>query len=185
VRQLVDLEHWAAFEDGFLEVFDMVMRTARGERGPAPATITFLSGDVHHSYVAEVVDAERHGASSRIVQAVCSPIRNPMSPRLRAAVSVLSRKVAGTAVRRLARWSAKVPDPAYPWALTHGPWYDNNLAVVAVDGPRLRMTWYAGEVGEEGPERPGLREVWTMTVDGREPSPEQPREPAAGDAFVS
>ncbi|HYN28728.1 MAG TPA: alkaline phosphatase D family protein [Dermatophilaceae bacterium] len=184
LRQLVDLEHWAAFEDGFLRVLDMVMETARGERGPAPATITFLSGDVHHSYVAELVDAEGSGARSRVVQAVCSPIRNPMSPRLRAAVSLLSRRVAGTAVRRLARWSAKVPDPAYPWALTHGPWYDNNLAVVAVEGPRLRMTWYAGTLGDEGPERPGLAEVYTLTVDGREPSPEAPREAAAGDAFV-
>ena len=54
VRQAVDLEHWGAFSSGFVEVFELVMSVARGERGRPPATITFLSGDVHHSYVADV-----------------------------------------------------------------------------------------------------------------------------------
>ena len=57
-RQSIDLEHWAAFNDGFVEVFEMVMEVARGERGRAPSSVVFLSGDVHNSYVAEVVDAD-------------------------------------------------------------------------------------------------------------------------------
>src|SRR5829696_2382601 len=90
-RRSVDLEHWAAFNDGFVEVFDMVMQVARGERGDAPASVVFLSGDVHNSYVAEVVDArKRYGATSRVVQAVCSPIRNPMPRGIRVMMSAFA-----------------------------------------------------------------------------------------------
>ncbi|WP_370543551.1 alkaline phosphatase D family protein [Janibacter sp. YB324] len=87
LRQVVDLEHWGAFQSGFVEVFELVMSVARGERGRPPGTITFLSGDVHHSYVAEVTDPAGHGASSRIVQAVCSPIRNHAPRAARADVA--------------------------------------------------------------------------------------------------
>ena len=51
LRQRGDLEHWAAFQDGFQKVLGMTLEVARGERGAAPGTVTFLSGDVHHSYV--------------------------------------------------------------------------------------------------------------------------------------
>src|SRR5699024_4726426 len=87
VRQVVDLEHWAAFQSGFVEVFDLVLAVARGERGAAPVTVTFLSGDVHHSYVAEVDDPAARAVRSRIVQAVCSPIRNPMPRGVRVLMS--------------------------------------------------------------------------------------------------
>ena len=63
LRRSIDLEHWAAFNEGFDEVFEMVMEVARGERGAAPDTVTFLSGDVHNSYLAEVTDPERLGAT--------------------------------------------------------------------------------------------------------------------------
>ncbi len=52
LRQAVDLEHWAAFHESFLEVADLALAVASGERGTPPCTVTFLSGDVHHSYVA-------------------------------------------------------------------------------------------------------------------------------------
>ena len=93
-RRSIDLEHWAAFNEGFAEVFDIVMDVARGNRGRAPSTIAFLSGDVHNSYVAEVTDAAaRHGAQSRIVQAVCSPIRNPMPRAVRVMMSAFARSL--------------------------------------------------------------------------------------------
>ena len=46
-------------------------------RGPdAPGTITFIGGDVHTAYIAEVTlgDAQQ----SRVFQVVCSPFRNPL-----------------------------------------------------------------------------------------------------------
>ncbi len=115
-RQSIDLEHWAAFNEGFAEVFDMVMDVARGNRGRAPSTVLFLSGDVHNSYVAEVTDAAaRHGAQSRIVQAVCSPIRNPMPRVIRVMMSAFARSLVRP-MHVIAARSRRVPDPRLPVA---------------------------------------------------------------------
>lgn len=162
LRQVIDLEHWAAFSSGFREVFDLVMSVARGERGSPPATITFLSGDVHNSYVAEVIDPAGHGARSRIVQAVCSPIRNPMPRALRAAMSAFSRSLVRP-MRWVAGRSRRIPDPRYPWRVTHGPWFDNNLAVVEVRGTSLHLVWVSGEVAGDD-DHPRLREVSVVDI---------------------
>lgn len=167
VRQVVDLEHWAAFQSGFQEVFDLVLSVAKGERGPAPRTITFLSGDVHHSYVAEVVDpgAQADGVSSRIVQAVCSPIRNPMPRGVRMLMSQMAKSLVRP-MRWLARRTSGVESPPHRWELTAGPWFDNNLALAEVDddGQGLQLSWFTGDVGEG--RDPSLRMVSTVRVDG-------------------
>ena len=89
------------------------MEVARGERGPAPQTITFLSGDVHNSYLAEVTDPLRLGAQSRVVQAVCSPIRNPMPRGVRMVVSLFAKSLVRP-MRFIASRSPDVPEPRLP-----------------------------------------------------------------------
>jgi len=167
LRQSVDLEHWAAFNDGFVEVFEKVMEVARGERGRAPSTVTFLSGDVHNSYVAEVVDAQAgYGASSRIVQAVCSPIRNPMPMTLRVMMSAFARSLVRP-LRFVAGRSPRVPDPAYPWQVTDGPWFDNCLAELTVQGPDLAIVWRGGEVLDGDHAHPRLTTVASVRIPAR------------------
>lgn len=168
VRQVIDLEHWAAFHDGFEDVFEMVMSVARGERGQAPATVTFLSGDVHNSYVAEVLSPERHGASSRIVQAVCSPMRNPMPMPLRGFMSLFAKSLVRP-MGMFSRRSTKLPDPRYPWAVTQGPWFDNNIAICEIDGRDLRLRWYAGVTEDGETDLPGTRVVADIRVAGAPP----------------
>lgn len=176
VRQKVDLEHWAAFNDGFDEVFEMVMDVARGNRGRPPATVVFLSGDVHNSYVAEVTDGSRHGASSRIIQAVCSPIRNPMPMGMRIMMSAFARSLVRP-MRAIAGRSRRVPDPAYPWRVTEGPWFDNCLAQVQVEGRDLMFVWRAGEVVDGDHLHPTVTTVATARVAGVPvPSPAVPTE---------
>ena len=57
--------------------------------GPdSPGTISFIGGDVHTAYVAEVALGERQ--KSRVFQIVCSPFRNPLEPRERRVVKLLA-----------------------------------------------------------------------------------------------
>jgi PhoD-like phosphatase len=163
LRRSIDLEHWAAFNEGFDELFELVMQVARGERGPAPQTVTFLSGDVHNSYLAEVTDPLRLGAQSRIVQAVCSPIRNPMPRGVRVVMSLFAKSLVRP-MRFLAERSAKVPDPAYPWTVTEGPWFDNNIALVTVRPQGLELTWATGVVDAD-PSHPRLQQVSSVCLD--------------------
>ncbi|WP_348647738.1 alkaline phosphatase D family protein [Ornithinimicrobium sp. F0845] len=160
LRQEFDLEHWAAFNDSFERVAAMVTEVADGRRGAAPASVLFLSGDVHHSYVTEV---ERVGAS-RILQLVCSPIRNPMPRLLRAVFAVFAHGVARPVGALLAR-SVRVPDPSLRWHGLAGPWFDNNVAVLDIEGEDLRAVWLAGRVVPGAGDDPHLTLVADVELD--------------------
>ena len=169
LRTGADLEHWGAFQDGFQKVAAMTLEVARGQRGKAPATVTFLSGDVHHSYVSEAWPTRRAARGrpplqSRIVQAVCSPIRNPMGRRWRFATAVLAYGVAGPIGHVVAR-SAKVPKAPLKWKLVKGPWFDNNLATLEVMESGMHMWWARGEVRDGEHDRPRLVEVASVDIE--------------------
>jgi phosphodiesterase/alkaline phosphatase D-like protein len=173
LRQLVDLEHWGAFQTSFQQVAQQAMEVAAGKRGRAPSTVTFLSGDVHHSYVSEAHPAPgRPALRSTVLQAVCSPIRNPLSRNMRFATAVLSYGVAGP-MGRLASKSARVPDAPLTWTYAEGPWFDNNLAFLRLAGPSLRMWWVTGEVVDDH-DRPRLAKVesYALDEDGNPPARE-------------
>ena len=140
----------------------MLTAIADGRRGPAPDTLTVLSGDVHFSYIAEV---ERSGGG-RIVQAVCSPVRNPLPRLMRWFSVVMSYGVArpiGAAVAR----SAKVPDPPFSWTTTKGPWFDNNLSVLQDTPEGLELTWHKGVVEHLDDRHPRIEEVSRVVVGPR------------------
>jgi hypothetical protein len=141
IRQAIDLEHWGAFQRTFQQVAAMAVEVADGRRGPAPETVTFLSGDVHHSYISEV----RRRRGSRIVQAVCSPIRNPLPRVLRFATAIFAYPIAGFLGRLTAR-SAKVPDAPFRWRTIDGPWFDNAIATLEDRPEGLVVRWETGEV---------------------------------------
>ena len=171
LRTTVDLEHWAAFQDAFQKVSAMALEVARGQRGRAPRTVTFLSGDVHHSYVSEARPTRREqrhepALTSRILQAVCSPIRNPLPRRMRFATAALSYGVAGPVGHVVAR-SAKVPKAPMRWSLVRGPWFDNNLATLEVTADGLHLWWARGEVRDGDHDRPRLVQVAAVDLEHR------------------
>jgi hypothetical protein len=165
LRTGADLEHWGAFQEDFLQVATMAIEVAQGRRGPAPRTVTFLSGDVHHSYVSQACDLDGPGA---ILQAVCSPIRNPLPRAMRFATAALSYGIAGPLGAMAAR-SAKVADPPFRWTRVKGPWFDNNLATLEVQPEGLEMWWAKGKVkgrvSRRQHDRPALTRVATVLVD--------------------
>jgi hypothetical protein len=165
LRRLVDLEHWGAFQESFQAVAHMVEEVADGRRGDAPQTVTFLSGDVHHSYLAEV-EREHAAGSSRIIQAVCSPIRNPLKRRMRFATAALSYAVAGPIGKVVSR-SAKVPRAPFSWHNLAGPWFDNSIAVIEDREDGLLVRWHTGVVKGGDHLHPRLKTIAEKLVEPR------------------
>jgi hypothetical protein len=162
LRQAVDLEHWAAFQRGFQQVAAMATAVADGRRGQPPHTVTFLSGDVHHSFVSEV-RRPRTAGSTRIVQAVCSPIRNPLKRYMRFATAFLSYGLAGPMGAVVAR-SAHVPAPPFRWHRLRGPWFDNSIATLEDRPDGLGLVWQTGVVSGDDHQHPALKTIAEVVI---------------------
>jgi hypothetical protein len=135
VRQHVDLEHWPAFGASFDAMTDLLRAVAAGEHGAVPASVTVLSGDVHHAYLAK---AELPGAQCPVYQAVCSPLRNPLGPMIRWTDRIARLRP----VVAVACWLALLAGarrPVLRWRVTHGPWFDSQIATIDIDGPVNRF----------------------------------------------
>jgi hypothetical protein len=157
IRQALDLEHWAAFDRSFRELAELARSVASGERGRAPATVTALSGDVHHAYVYEVALPRRDGASAdgeraAVYQAVCSPMRNALSAPERSVIRFGQSKGFEAAARAAAR-AAGARDPDIRWRPVdgRGPFFNNQLATLELDGRRAHVRLERPVPGDSGP----------------------------------
>jgi len=147
VRRAADMDHWASFRVSFDRLARLVRRVANGEAGGRPASVCVLSGDVHHSYVAEA----RYPTSTaaRVLQLTCSPVRNAVPVSLRA----LLRAGWSTRLARVLRWFAlrrgvRPPEPA--WHRTSGPHFGNAVATLEVDGRRASVLLERAESTGDG-----------------------------------
>jgi hypothetical protein len=139
VRQVLDLEHWAAFGESFARLAELLRSVGAGERGAAPASIVVLSGDVHHAYLFEVAFRRGSGVRSNVFQAVCSPYRNPLAKRERQIINIGQSKPFELATRALAA-AAGVDEPDVRWRMVgDGPWFDNQLATLRIDGREIEL----------------------------------------------
>jgi hypothetical protein len=135
VREGLDLEHWAAFGVSLERLMDMIRRRAAGP--DAPASISVLSGDVHHAYLAEVDLRAR--VDSNVWQAVCSPFRNPLDSNEKRALRIANSVPGRLAARGLARL-AGVRRPSIDWRIDgRGPWFDNQIATITIEGRRAKL----------------------------------------------
>jgi hypothetical protein len=138
LRQAADLEHWAAFGASFERLARLLVEVGSGRRGPAPASVVVLSGDVHHAYLARVEAPAGARLESAVWQAVCSPLRNALEPRLRRV-----HRLAMTRAGELFGWTlarlAGVRRPPIRWRVVRGPWFDNQVATLELDGRALAL----------------------------------------------
>jgi hypothetical protein len=149
LRRGLDLEHWAAFSRSFDALGELFRRLGEGEaRAPghrvgsggayaAPASISVLSGDVHHSYVARADLGP--DVVTPVHQLTCSPIHNqvpaPMRPMMRFS---WSRSMAR--VMRALAGSTGVRKPALRWRRLAGPYFGNAVTTLRHDGARAVVT---------------------------------------------
>jgi hypothetical protein len=138
LRRAVDLEHWAAFGRSFGKFERLLTDLASGTYGRPPASVTVISGDIHHSYLATVGFPAGTNPRSAVYQAVCSPIHNVLPDSFRRAQQLATSRVgelAGGALTRL----AGVRKPRITWRVTRGPWFLNMLSALEFDGRRGRI----------------------------------------------
>jgi hypothetical protein len=139
LRQAADMEHWGAFQESFARLAELFREVGSGERGEPPASIVTLSGDVHHAYLFEVGYPVGTGMKTGVWQAVCSPYRNPLEARERQSIRIGMSRPFELAMRTLARL-AGVRDPGIGWRMIgDGPWFDNQVATLIVDGRRIEL----------------------------------------------
>ena len=138
IREAVDLEHWSAFRESFISLEELMLAVAEGRHGERPASVTVLGGDVHHAYLAKGT-FEGAGDHAPVWQAVCSPMRNPLSERERRVIRMgMSRRAAALA-RALAR-AAGVKPTRLGWDIVSpGPFFDNQVATLDLDGRAARL----------------------------------------------
>ncbi|MDT7641210.1 MAG: hypothetical protein QOC83_5498 [Pseudonocardiales bacterium] len=154
IRQAVDLEHWAAFGRSFTAMAQLITDLCEGRLGTPPASIGFLSGDVHFSYLARLDPAPT--GSTAVYQAVCSPIRNPLPRPIRLLNGVASFGAAGAVGRALASL-ARVPRAPLRWRLQDGPHFQNALGTLDLHSDRVEISWDAPGTSDADP--PPLRQL--------------------------
>ncbi len=130
IRQAVDFEHWPAFWESFVRLGDLIIDVARRPDG-GPATVSVLSGDVHHSYAARadlpVV------ATARVHQLVCSPVHNYVPSYVKPVFRLGWSPRLGRLTRRWARRKGAPPLPL-SWRNLSGPLFGNTLATFEATG---------------------------------------------------
>ena len=138
LRRTVDFDHWAAFQESFAKLRDLLGDVAAGKLGRAPASVVVLSGDVHHAYLCEVAFRSGGATRSPVYQAVCSPYRNPLDEKERRVIRAAFSRPPAALARALARL-AGAPDPGIRWRTLDGPCFDNQVATLELRGRDATM----------------------------------------------
>jgi hypothetical protein len=133
-----------------------MLSVAQGRRGGRPASVVVLGGDVHHAYLAKGT-FEGAGEHAPVWQAVCSPMRNPLSKRERRVIRLgMSRRLAAVG-RALAR-AAGVKPTRLGWEIVSpGPLFDNQVSTLDLDGRSARIRI-------EKADEHGLHETYTESL---------------------
>lgn len=119
--------------------------------GTAPASISVLSGDVHHSYLARARFTDPTVVTP-VHQLTCSPLHNQVPDAMRLPLRLGWSPALAMAARALSR-TAGTGRPALRWTKLAGPYFGNAIGTLRHDGRTAEVT-IAGTTSAGG-----LREV--------------------------
>jgi hypothetical protein len=118
---------------------DLLGEIADGKRGGKPASIVVMAGDVHHAYLCDVGwPAGQAEGKAPIYQAVCSPYRNPLSSKEQRVIKAGFTSTFTRVAAALAK-AAGAEDPGIRWRKLDGPYFDNQVATLHLDGRHATM----------------------------------------------
>lgn len=156
LRRAADLEHWAAFGESFAQFERLLTGLATGALGQPPASVTVLSGDIHHSYLAPVEFPAGTDPRSAVSQAVCSPFHNLLPERFRYGQRLATSRAGGLPAAALARL-AGVRKPQLRWRMRGGTWFQNMLCALEFRGRSARIRFLRAAADQA--QTPRLRPV--------------------------
>jgi phosphodiesterase/alkaline phosphatase D-like protein len=141
LRQLADLEHWPSFRASSDRLTRLILRIAQTET----ATVSVLSGDVHHVYAAKAKFPVPVKAS--VFQLVCSPVHN----RVPGAMRPLFRMAWWRPLAAVVRWwmfrSPHIEPMPVEWEKVTGPYFGNAVATLRTTGRDAEMVVELAEGG--------------------------------------
>ncbi|MGW2053890.1 alkaline phosphatase D family protein [Streptomyces sp. NPDC001840] len=149
LRRAADLEHWAAFPASFERLSALIAEAGRGPG--APATVSVLSGDVHHAYVAEPTWPADATPDARILQLTCSPVHNSVPGWIKLGFRLGWSRAARRLGHSLTR-HGRIGASAMTWRKTGGPWFANQLMTLALRGRSAELTLDQARTGATGDE---------------------------------
>ena len=160
LRRTLDLEDWPAFGASFDQLVELIHDIGTADRANAPATISVLSGDIHFSYLSQIVYPRE--MDSRVHQIVNSPIRNALRPHERLAMR-FSMSRAAIALGRVLRRSVRLRRASVQWRTDRGPVFENCLGRLDLHGRNATMLLEQSSPGDSGTQAE-LREVFTVDL---------------------
>ncbi|WP_020108825.1 alkaline phosphatase D family protein [Nocardia sp. 348MFTsu5.1] len=131
LRLALDLEHWAAFGKSFEDMAGLVGEVV--SRPKPPASTLWLSGDVHCSYVAQADLGELVPNNTALYQLTMSPFRNPLDLPIRVVNRLATRRPVVRFLHFLAH-RAGLKDHPITWQAKAGPWFDNGVMLLRLEG---------------------------------------------------
>jgi phosphodiesterase/alkaline phosphatase D-like protein len=131
IRQAGDLEHWPSFRASSDRLARLVKRIAQTDT----ATVSVLSGDVHHGYAAKIEFPEPVKAAA--YQLVCSPLRNKLPAYIKPFFYLAWWRPFAAVLRW--RMLKKVDPLPLSWEKVAGPYIGNMVATMRTSGLDAEM----------------------------------------------
>jgi hypothetical protein len=155
-RVASDLEHWPAFHRSFEKLGRLLADVGSGRRGSGrpPATISVLSGDVHHSFIAKADYGrwrEAGDVRSAVYQLTCSPLHNWVPGVMNLAFRATWHPAVEHGIRIVLSKLARVPIPPLRWRRVDRIVFGNAIATLVLEGRAARVVFESSTRDDDEP----------------------------------